>query len=1096
MLHPLEQKMIALRRRGRRLAMVRGLSAVAAILLAVAAAIGSIDWLLRFEDQGVRIIASLTALGVAAWSCRRFLGFAYRAPVREIDLAMRVERSFPNLKDELSSAIEFLSQSEDDPTAGSAALRRAAIAQASAETQDLDFSAVLDRRPARRAAALLAATCFAAGILVLMSPADARIAVARLVNPLGDAAWQRTTHLIVRRPVQRIARGGPFQIEVVDAFGVRLPPEVRIHYRDETLDGGVVEEAEPMRFAAGVMTARRENVQRSFFYRVEGGDDRSMPWLRVEVVEPPAVEWISVQLVPPAYTGWPTSQSERDIHALAGTEVRINGQATKPLASADLCLEDGRKIPAKLGDDGAWFTIGYGGDVLKVEKSGAYWFALTDREDLRGGTDDRWEIRVTADLPPTVRIERPTANLFVTPKAVVPIRVSAKDDLAIRDIALMFRYGKEGKETERSLSLHAGPKQAPRLSAPRPVGDSREVDYSWNLAPLDLQPGTQVTFWATAGDYLPQTGKSDPRRLIVVTPDELQDRIAVRGKLIVAELQRAAAMQRTCRSQVETLVIRLAELRRFEQNDADRLQAAQHGQGEVGRLLTSRSEGVPMHILGLLDDLENNRLDGADTQRQMAALLEELDRLDREHLPPMDHELTAVVKTVQVAREGQGGLTDSTSNVAASLAAVGKHQDAVVAALEQWLARLARWDSYRRFHREIAQLLHDQEDVARSTSEVGRRTLTRDPRDLTPQDAADLKTAAGRQIELAQWLDRVLQEMEQAGVALRRTDPLAAETVADALAEARRLAIADDMRNAGDQIQRNQIGQAAAGQKQIALDLQAVLDILADRRQQEAARLVKKLRELDSDLSALEQRQEGLCKKLASPGESKDEESRRRELERLAAEQRKLRQETQRLGRQLERLQAEKAATAAARAVEQMEQAERGAGQGDGVQAQAQAAEARRSLADARRQLADAVRRTEAELAQEQIAKLEDQVKHLRRRQDGALEEARRLRGIEESLGQLTRSQLSALQDLTRLQHSLEADTTRLGRQLAGAAAFRLALDGAAGDMAQAAKSLDRRETGAAAQDRQRLGDSTARFPRRCPQARAAAAKRRLRRRQ
>ncbi len=513
---------------------------------------------------------------------------------------------------------------------------------------------MLDRRPATRAAVLLAAACFLAGILVCLAPADARVAVARLINPLGNTAWPRTTHLTIRRPVERIARGQPFEIEVVDAFGARLPPEVRIHYRDEAPDGGVVEETERMRFADGAMVARRENVQRPFSYRVEGGDDRSMPWSKVEVVEPPAVESLSIRLVPPAYTGWPAVPSERHIRALAGTEVRITGQATKPLAAADLCLEGGRKIPAR---DSATTAAGSpsatAGPPWSIEKSGAYWFDLTDREGLHGGADDRWEIPAIPDAPPTVRIEQPTANLFVTPRAVVPIRVAAKDDLAIRDVALVFRRGES--EPERVLPLFSGPKQPPRQPGPNPAGDSRTVDYRWDLAALDLKPGTQLTFYATASDYRPQTGKSDPRRLAIVTPDELQERIADREKLIVAELQRALKMQRTCRSQVESLAIRLAELRRFEQTDVDRLQAAELGQREVGRLLTSRSEGVPMHVLGLLADLENNRLDSADARRQMTSLLAELDRLGREHLPPMDHQLTAAVKTVEVDREGQGG---------------------------------------------------------------------------------------------------------------------------------------------------------------------------------------------------------------------------------------------------------------------------------------------------------------------------------------------------------------------------------------------------------------------------------------------------------
>ena len=143
--------------------------------------------------------------------------------------------------------------------------------------------------------------------------------------------------------------------------------------------------------------------------------------------------------------------------------MQITGKATKPLASADLCLEDGRKIPAQLSDDGCTFTVA---DV--VEKSGAYWFELTDREGLHGGSDDRWEILAIPDAPPTVQIEQPTANLFVTPQAVVPIRVSAKDDLALRDVALVFRLAES--EPESSLPLFSGPQQPPQQSEPNRRG--------------------------------------------------------------------------------------------------------------------------------------------------------------------------------------------------------------------------------------------------------------------------------------------------------------------------------------------------------------------------------------------------------------------------------------------------------------------------------------------------------------------------------------------------------------------------------------------------------------------------------------------------
>ena len=1054
--HPLEQKLVALRSRSRRMMLVYGLCVAAATLLAAIVALGAIDYLLQFQDRGLRIIASLSLFSLLVWTAYRFLRPVLFGRLQNADLARQVERSFPSLHDRLVSAVEFLHQSEDDPAAGSAALRRAVIAQTTAESQEMQFTDVVDPRPAKRAALTLAAVCLTAAIFVVLWPSTSWIAIARLANPLGDASWPRATHLDVRKSVKRIARGQSFQVEVIDAQGARLPADVRIHYRLADAGGGTVEETEPLRFADGTLTARRENVQRPFAYRIAGGDDHFMPWKKVEVVEPPAVDSVAVRLIPPAYTGWPPQSSERHIRCLAGTQLQISGKATKPLASANLCFEGGRNVPVRLGGDRREFSV-----ESVAEKSGVYWFELTDRDGFQnGGGDDRWEIQAVPDAAPTVRIERPAGNLYVTPKAVAPVRVAVKDDLAVRDVSLAFRRAENGPES--SLPLYAGPAKA----AANPSGEVRTVDYRWNLAPLELKPGEQVTFCARASDYLPQVGRSDPRRLVVVTPDEMQERIADRDKIVVAELERALKLQRGCREQADSLRVRLAETRRIEPSDIDRLQTAEHAQRDVEELLTSRGEGVPMHLAALLADLENNGLDNSDSRRRVTTLLEELDRLGRDVLPPIGRELIALVKTSQVEREGQG--RGDVAGAIKSLAGIAERQNEVIASLEEQIGRLARWDSYRRFQREIGLLLHTQEEVTRQTVETGRRTLARELRDLPLQDVADLKVAAGRQLELARRLDRALQEAERTVAELRQTDPLAADMVADAFDEARRLAVSERMRTAGGQIEQNQIGQAAVAQEQIAQNLQEILDILANRGRNEVERLVKKLREVETGLNALEQRQSELKKQFDAAAADKNIDSQHRESRRLAELQRQLRVETERLARRLERLQAERVAKTVGTAATKMDEADHSAVQGDCGEASQQAEEARFALADARRQLAEQIRKAAAELAAEQVARLEDAIKHLRRQQENALEESRRLRGLEESQGRLTRSQAFSVQELARLQRSLEADAARLAEHFhGGIGAFQIVLTDAADAMRQAVELLDRRQVAKPTQEAQ-----------------------------
>src|SRR6185437_1860068 len=124
---------------------------------------------------------------------------------------------------------------------------------------------------------------------------------------------------------RRIALGQPFEVEVVDEHKSRLPDEVRIHFRYEDESQTV----EAMHFRNGVMIFRKEQVERPFSYRAEGGDDDSLEWLELKVVEPPLVDRMDVQLHFPEYTGWEPKKAEPHLRTLVGTRVAIDAKTTK-----------------------------------------------------------------------------------------------------------------------------------------------------------------------------------------------------------------------------------------------------------------------------------------------------------------------------------------------------------------------------------------------------------------------------------------------------------------------------------------------------------------------------------------------------------------------------------------------------------------------------------------------------------------------------------------------------------------------------------------------------------------------------------------------
>jgi len=599
------------------------------------------------------------------------------------------------------------------------------------------------------------------------------------------------------------------------------------------------------------------------------------------------------------------------------------------------------------------------------------------------------------------------------------------------------------------------------------------IRHRWELADLELAPGAQLTFHAAASDYLPQTGRSQPRRLEVITDEQLSERIAASQSLVLAELDRVLRMQRQSRDQVAALEVQVSELGYLKQHQIDHLRGAELNQRQVNSSLSSRSEGVPMHILGLLADLENNRLDSPDVKRRMRALLAELDRLGREHLPIISRELTGAIKTAQVALKSQppdGKKPDDKPStppaaVADRLVAAAGHQDRVIASLERMLGQLARWDNYRRFHRRIGQLLRDQKEAAGRATELGRRTLSRELKDLNPQEAADLKTLARWQLELARRLEATLEQMGQTSLQLRDSDPLAAETVSDALGRARQLAISDQMRSAGGYLQQNQIGQAIGRQRRSIQDLQEILDILANRREHELARLVKKLRQAESDLTQLEGEQRQLQKQMQKAAGDPDQAAGGRQLKRLAQQQNRLEQLTRSLARRLERLLADRAAGSTGQAADKMAQAGQSARSGGGQSASQQAQGARKDLEEARRQLTKNRRKAKAELATEQLSRLQDTLQHLYRRQEKVVGRTSQIDQRRQSEGGLTLPQTAGLRKLAAEQRTLRTETSLIGQKLAGRSAFGLSLSEVAGEMDRAAGLLSRLRTGRQTQE-------------------------------
>src|SRR5947207_1461971 len=100
--HPIDQRLAQIRRRVRHVVVAYGLSWVTATVLSAVVVVCLGDWLFHFDDPGVRLILEVGLVALCAGLVRRFLWSPLRLPLRDLDLALRVEERYPGFQDSLA----------------------------------------------------------------------------------------------------------------------------------------------------------------------------------------------------------------------------------------------------------------------------------------------------------------------------------------------------------------------------------------------------------------------------------------------------------------------------------------------------------------------------------------------------------------------------------------------------------------------------------------------------------------------------------------------------------------------------------------------------------------------------------------------------------------------------------------------------------------------------------------------------------------------------------------------------------------------------------------------------------------------------------
>lgn len=647
----LESRISALRNQVRRLLVFHGLSWMVAAVVPLVIVACLADWLFHL-DVFVRLSLLLTALGVLLWVGYRYVLRPLVVRFADLDIALKIERRWPGLEDRLASTVQFLRLSGNDERYGSPALREATVRRAIEETQSIDFRDAIEYRPIVRAASLAAAALGVAAILAFTAPASSRLALRRLLVPWGGDRWPQQTHLILdeRGTTLKIARGDSFALSVKVQPGDRIPETARVTYN--FADGE--ETVEPLRTGeGGEFTGRIETVNQPFRFSVTGGDDvGSIRDVKVMVVPPPALNRLTIRLVSPPYTGLTPQTLAAGLtsfRALEGTRIELEGQANKPLASAELFLGD-QPAPA----DAIAFNPGRSAfhASFPVQDNVTFWFILKDTEGFRNRDPVRYDVRMLKDEAPRVVIAEPKADRDVPPDATIPVRVELDDDFGLHSSRLIYKLSTGESEPHEAVAIPLWTAREDDANPGRLVLMKHvETGHEWKLAPLKLAVGSIVTFYADARDLAaikgPNVGKSREIRLRIVSKDDASRQFDDSRRELREEIARILAMQKQAITPVEEAVRTLSKTDRLPKPQRDDLNNSALIQRQVGSRLSNRDDGLDQKIRRLLDDMRNFKIANPEAQQQMQEMLARLDRVRDQNQGPAEQGLTRAGKSLE-----------------------------------------------------------------------------------------------------------------------------------------------------------------------------------------------------------------------------------------------------------------------------------------------------------------------------------------------------------------------------------------------------------------------------------------------------------------
>jgi hypothetical protein len=702
----IERRLGELRRLLRSLVTLRGISLLTSSVILAAVLSFAVDRVFRLSASGraFALAAFAGALIVLSW---RILWRPLRFPLTSGRLADLLEKNFPQLGDELRSAVEFslepgVEEPQPAPESGEGdvqlAMKRQVIQGATARLKTLPLAEVANTSGV--AATLLcgvAALTFAAISAALLT--EPFVTWLRRNVLLENVEWPYRTRLLVEGfPEESLAigmpRGDPLTLRVRTRGEVPTRVRMVLFYPKETRRFNLAKEGQD------VFVFEQSEVTEPLRFVVEGGDFRSREH-SVFLRERPEIEKIQVSLEYPRYTRKDPVTLEEDIGEIAipeGTRLGVEALASKPLEAAWLETE-GKKIDLKVSSDDPRHSRGQ----YIPEKGGTVTVHLRDTEGVPPNQWLRFVVTPVPDRLPTVLAQAEGIGSMITPMATLPFKVKVTDDYGVTALGVDYEIIAEKAEPVKG-------------SEPFGLVEERttvEESRAWEIAPRKIatEQRLDVRIYAMDNDGLrgAKKGLAATQSFLVVSAERLLEEFLRREEEQRRVLERCIGDERTVRDSVYRLV---DEAWKIEGSLKDEVVREMVGFAKTERQLARQMVGISAAMKLILDEMRNNKIaEARETERLAASVIGPLEELAEKLLPTAAVRIGVLRELARAEDRTREGL-----ELAADL-------EAILAAMDRVLSSMKRIEGFTEVINRLRSIMKIQDESTEEARKAYRRAV-------------------------------------------------------------------------------------------------------------------------------------------------------------------------------------------------------------------------------------------------------------------------------------------------------------------------------------------------------------------------------------